>query len=143
MSVETLINALHAHKLHAVGRDRYRAVCPVCGERNPNTLSIGVNAEGAALVKCWKLGCDVGSICASLGLDVSDLFPPRASYGGPMKRRRPLSASQALELLHDEAQLIALCGSNIARGVELTDDDRDRCLTAAGRIAYLCDEVHA
>lgn len=143
MSVETLINALHAHKVHPVGRDRYRSICPVCGERNPNTLSIGVNTEGAALVKCWKLGCDVESICAALGLDVGDLFPARDNHSAPLQRRRLLTAGQALDLLHDEAQLVALCGANIAHGVELTDDDRDRCLTAAGRIAYLRDEVRA
>lgn len=143
MSAETIISALHAYKAHPIGRDRWRAVCPVCGERNPNTLSVGVNAEGAALLKCWKLGCDVESICAALGLDVADLFPPRESHGAPLQRRRLLSATQALELLNDEAQLIALCGSNIAHGVELSDDDRDRCLIAAGRIAYLRDEVRA
>lgn len=141
MSAETIIAALQPYKVRPVGRDRYRAICPVCGERNPNTLSVGVNAEGAALLKCWKLGCDVESICASLGLDVSDLFPQ--TYSAPLERRRLLTPGQALDLLHDEAQLIALCGSNIAHGVELTAADRDRCLTAAGRIAYLRDEVRA
>ena len=80
---------------------------------------------------------------SSLGLEVTDLFPPRESQGGPLPRRRLLSAGQALDLLHDEAQLIALCGSNIAHGVELTEADQERCLAAAGRIAYLRDEVTA
>lgn len=141
MSAETIIDALHAYKVRPVGRDRWRAICPVCGERNPNTLSIGMNAQGAALLKCWKSGCDVESICAALGVDVADLFP--ATYSAPLQRRRMLTAGQALELLTDEAQLIALTGSNIAHGVELTDADRDRCLTAAGRIAYLADEVRS
>ena len=30
---------------------------------------------------------------------------------------------------------------NIAYGVEVTDEDRARCLTAAARVAYLHDEV--
>lgn len=143
MSADSIINALTPFKLHRVSPDRWRAICPVCGERNSSTLSIGVNAEGAALLKCWKLGCDAESICAALGLEVSDLFPPRELHGPPMQRRRLLTAAQALDLLHDESQLIALCGSNIAHGVELTDTDRDRCLTAAGRVAYLADEVRA
>ena len=125
------------------GPDRGRSCCPVCGERNASTLSIGVTAGGAVLLKCWKLGCDVESICAAMGLEVSELFPERESHGAPLQRRRLLTAGQALELLHSEAQLIALCGSHIAHGVELTEHDRDRCLTAAGRIAHLLDEVRA
>ena len=125
------------------GPDRGRSCCPVCGERNPSTLSIGVTAGGAVLLKCWKLGCTVESICAALGLDVADLFPPRERHGAPMQRRRLLTASQALELIHDESQLIALVASDIARGEYINDADCDRVLQAAGRIAYLRDEVRA
>lgn len=125
------------------GRDRWRAACPVCGERNRSTLSVGIGDSGTVLLRCFKSGCGPDEIAAALGLELSDLFPSREHHGAPLQRRRLLSAGQALELLHDEAQLVALCGSNIAHGVELTEDDRARCLTAAGRIAYLRDEVRA
>jgi len=52
-----------------------------------------------------------------------------------------LTAGQALELLHDESNLVAVAAANIAHGVELGDDDRARVLSAAARIAYLREEA--
>ncbi|MBA3597831.1 MAG: hypothetical protein H0W40_10715 [Methylibium sp.] len=143
MSAETIINALQPYKIRPNGRDRYRAICPCCGERNPNTLSVGVTAEGAVLVRCFKLQCSVGSICAALGLEVADLFPPRESQGAPLQRRRLISPAQALDLLHDESQLVAVVAANIGHGTSIDDEDRARVLQAAGRIAYLRAEVLA
>lgn len=125
------------------GPDRWRAACPVCGERNRSTLSVGIGDNGAVLLKCWKSGCGPDDIAAALGLELTDLFPAREAQAGPMRRRRLLSAQQALDLLHDEAQLIALSAANVGHGVELSDADRARCLTAAGRIAHLQDEVQS
>ena len=138
-AIDQLLARLDAPK--PTGRDRWRAACPVCGERNRSTLSVGVGDSGAVLLRCFKSGCGPDEIAAALGLELSDLFPPKESHAGPMQRRRLLSAGQALGLLGDESQLIALCAANIGHGVTLTDDDRARCLTAAGRIAYLRDEV--
>lgn len=54
-----------------------------------------------------------------------------------------LPAYQALELLDQEANLIAVAGANLANGVPLTDKDRDRLLTAAARVATLREECRA
>lgn len=137
--VDVVLARLHMPKCN--GLDRWRAACPVCGGRNQSTLSVGVGDSGAVLLKCWKSGCGPDEIAAALGLELSYLFPPKESSAGPARRRQMLSASDALGLLCDEANLIAVCGANIGHGVALTDDDRERCLTAAGRIAYLRDEV--
>lgn len=140
--VDTLLGRLPDAR--PTGRDRWRAPCPVCGGRNRSTMSIGVGDAGVVLLKCFKSGCDPEAITQALGLDVLDLFPPRAAGGaGPMHRRSLLSHRQALDLLHDEAELVMVAGSNIAHGVVLTDDDRVRVLQAAGRIAYLRGEVMA
>ena len=140
--IEIVLSRLEGFQLRENGRDRWRACCPAHGGSNPSALSVGIGADDAVLLKCWH-GCDMEQVTNALGIEVADLFPPRESHGAPLQRRRLLPARQALDLLHDEAQLIALCGSNIAHGVELTDDDRDRCLIAAGRIAYLRDEARA
>jgi len=127
-------------KLRPQGPDRARGPCQACG--SSSGLSVGRGDSGAVLLKCFA-GCDLDDVLASLGLEIADLFPPRDSHAGPMRRRRLLSATQALDLLDDEARLIAVCGANIAHGVQLTDDDRARCLTASGRIAYLREEARA
>ena len=139
MSADVMLSRLP--KVRARGAGQWSAQCPAHDDKGPS-LSIRETSDGRVLVHCFA-GCGVDEVVAAVGLDLSDLFPPRESHGAPLQRRSLLSAAQALELLQDEAQLVALCGSNIAHGVELTDDDRDRCLTAAGRIAYLRDEVRA
>jgi hypothetical protein len=143
MSLQAVLERLHAYKVRPTGQGRYRAICPVCGERNASTLSIGETPQGAVLVKCFKLDCDVDSICGALGLEVSDLFPPRESFGTPLARRRLLSDRQALDLAHDEVHLVALLAASIAQGVQATAEDCQRALQAAGRLAYLCEEARS
>jgi len=138
--IDLVLDRLANHRVQATGQDRWRACCPGHGGDNPSALSIGVGTEGQILLRCWQ-GCAVDQVVASIGLDLSDLFPSRQSHGSSPQRRRLLSPKQALELLYDEAQFVAVCASNIAHEKSLTDDDRARCLTAAGRIAYLRDEV--
>ena len=124
------------------GPGRWRTWCRICGG-NDTALSIGVGKNGGVLMRCFKSECSIEAIVAALGLSVSDLFPDSTAGTAPMRRRGLLSATQAQNLLHDEAQLIALAGSNIAHGIELSDTDRDRVLQAAGRVAYLRDEVQS
>lgn len=141
--IDLVLSRLDGHKLRENGRDRWRSCCPGHGGSNPSALSIGVGDNDAVLLRCWQ-GCDIEQIVGALGLELNDLFPPKPENGhrsGPLKRRRLLTANQALDLLHDEAQLIALSAANIANGVELTDDDTSRVLTAAGRVSILRDEV--
>lgn len=138
--IDLLLSRLAPFKLRDSGRDRWRACCPAHGGSNSSTLSVGVRDDGAVLLKCFH-GCSTYEVAGALGLELSDLFPSRESHCAPLAKRRLISDRQALKLLHDEAQLVAMCGANIAHGVELTDDDKARLLTAAGRVAYLRDEV--
>lgn len=125
----------------STGKDRWRAACPVCGGRNRSTLSVRLDENNAVGVKCFKSECSTDLIVGALGLELSDLFPPRDSHSRPLKRRSMISADQALELLDEEAQFVGTCAANIAHGVALTTNDKDRCLTAAGRITYIRSEV--
>ncbi len=121
------------------GRDRWRAACPACGG-NRSALSIGVAQNDAVLLRCWK-GCSIEEIAAAIDLDVSDLFPARDGGASRPRKIGMLSATQALDLLADEANLVALAAANVAHGVLLTADDLLRVRTAAGRIAYLREEA--
>lgn len=54
-----------------------------------------------------------------------------------------LPAGQALQILADESNLVAVAAANLAHGVAISDLDRARLLQAAGRIALLRHEVSA
>ena len=139
MSADMLL--LRLQNVRARGPGQWSARCPAHRDKGPS-LSIKELPDGRVLVHCFA-GCSVDEVVGAAGLDVADLFPPRESQGGPLQRRRLLVAPQALELLHDEAQLVALCAVNIGHGVALTDAERARVLQAAARIAYLRDEVRS
>jgi hypothetical protein len=127
------------------GPERWRCACPAHGSTNPSTLSVGVGENGAVLLKCWS-GCDVEAVAAALGLDLADLFQPKPENGHgspPLPRRRLITASQALDVLNAEANLVAVAACNVGQGVVLTPIDRNRLLDAAARIAGVYREVHS
>ena len=125
------------------GRDRWRAACPACGGRNRSTLSIGVGDAGVVLLSCWKSGCGPEEIAAAIGLELEDLFPPRDASSAPLRRRRLISAGQALDLLDEEATLVWVVASDIARGKTVTAQTVERVIVAAGRIGELRQEVRS
>ncbi|MFM2059401.1 MAG: hypothetical protein RLY71_3786 [Pseudomonadota bacterium] len=95
--IETVLDRLAAHYLRPAGRNRWRARCPAHGGKNRSTLSIGIGADDAVLLRCWH-GCEVDAIAQALGLELAELFPPRleagqgARQGDCMKPRRVGSA---------------------------------------------------
>jgi putative DNA primase/helicase len=80
--IELILDRLAAYKVRGTGPNRWRAICPVCGEKNASTLSIGVGEADQVLLRCFKLGCGAEQIAGVLGLQICDLFPPRPSAGG-------------------------------------------------------------
>ena len=137
--IDLVLARLESFRLRENGRDRWRACCPGHGGSNPSALSIGVGAEDQVLLRCWH-GCEVEQIANALGLELTDLFPPRPTTAGPLQRRRLITARQALDVLDHEAMLVAICAADMARG-DLVD--RDRLLTAAARITMIREEVRA
>lgn len=115
---------------------QWSACCPAHDDKGPS-LSIRENPDGAVLLHCFA-GCEVSQIVAAAGLELQDLFPPRNEpLNAPARAARVLTHGQALELLHDEAQLIAIVAGNIGHGIELSDVDRERVMQAAGRVSYI------
>ena len=118
---------------------QYSAPCPAHDDKSPS-LTIRENPDGAVLLHCFA-GCSVGAIVAALGLELSDLFPPREKSGREPKRQpRLITAGQALELLQAEATFIAVAAGNLSIGVVLTPAERERLRQAAARIGWLREE---
>ena len=125
---------------------QYSASCPgpnhANGDRNPS-MSVRETPDGAVLLHCFS-GCTVHEIVAALGLEMTDLFPPKEKTGRePTRYPRLLTASQALELLEREALLVTVAAANVRHGVALSQGDIDRLTQAAGRIAWLREESSA
>lgn len=140
--IETILGRVGKARQRQPGQ--WSAHCPgpnhAHDDRTPS-LSIRENSDGAVLLHCFG-GCDVGSIVATLGLELADLFPPRETPpGAPKRTPRLLTDGQALDLLADEALLIAVAGGNVGHGVALTQIDLDRVMQATGRINYLRHEA--
>lgn len=121
---------------------QWSACCPAHDDNGPS-LSIRELPDGSVLVYCFA-GCGAATVVAALGLELSDLFPPKEKTGRePPRTPRLLTAGQALELLEREALLVAVAAANVRHGVVLNQSDIDRLTQAAGRIAWLREESSA
>ncbi len=119
---------------------QWSACCPAHDDKNPS-LSVRENPDGAVLLRCFA-GCEVAAIVGAIGLQLHELFPPRDKPpNSPRRIARLLTDSQALDMLHDEAQFIGIVAGNIGHGAVLTEANRELVLQAAGRVAYIRSAV--
>jgi len=136
--IENTLSRLEKPRQRQPGQ--WSARCPAHPDKSPS-LSIRETPDGAVLLHCFG-GCETAEIVASLGLELSDLFPPRDKpTGTPKKIANLLTAGQALELLATETLFVAVAIGNFFHGMTLTQVDIDRLTTAAGRIALLRDQT--
>lgn len=57
------------------------ARCPCRNDDSNPSLSVGQGADGRVLVTCHRgMSCNVEEICAAVGLNVSDLMPPKDEF---------------------------------------------------------------
>ena len=122
------------------------AGCPFHGSSD----SLRVNTESGAFV-CMACGAKGGDVlayeqalhgvdfvtaCKSLGAWIDD--------GKPVTYRRPtpFSARDALEVLHNESNLIVVTAMNVANGVQLSREALDRLIQAAARVRHIHESTH-
>ena len=133
VSAAKLIDRLD--KVRAIGPDRWLARCPAHEDKSPS-LSIRETERGMTLAHCFS-GCEIESILDAVGLTFADIMPERIGDQHSYKPERPNhwhASRDALRVLSHEVLIVAIAGENIANGIALSDDDRDRVSQAANRI---------
>lgn len=119
---------------------RWRAICPAHESRHrTRTLAVFEADDGRVLVKCHA-GCDVSAIVGALGLDLTDLFPPKPVDHAP-RVRKPWAARDVVAALRAETMVGWVLLTDIANGKVLTKGDRERAKVAAERAAHLMREL--
>ena len=127
MTVDTLISRLD--KVRRTGRGTWIACCPAHADKSPS-LTIRETDDGKVLLHCFT-GCSALELIDAVGLEMSDLFPPRQHHG--KAERRPFPAADVLRALAAEALVVASCGVSMLAG-RFTDADRERLILAVQRI---------
>lgn len=139
MTAEVLLARLD--KVKQTGRDRWVACCPAHADKHPS-LNVREAEDGRVLVHCFT-GCSVADIVAAVGLELSDLFPPRPVTDTFLKsERRPFHAEDVLQALAHEVLIVDCVVGTLQRRGWLNDDECDRLAQASDRIqgavAYVC-----
>lgn len=145
MHVEELLSRLQ--KVKKTGADKWAALCPAHEDRSPS-LAIK-DADGTILLHCFA-GCSPEDVCASVGIEIMELFPPTdkkewqgerpIKFGGGLR----FNAMDALRCLSGEGSVILFLACDMAEGKVLGPEERDRVLVACSRLTaalnYLGDQ---
>jgi hypothetical protein len=128
-------------KVRRTGADTWQACCPAHDDRGPS-LAIRATDDGRILLHCFA-GCDVQDVLGAVGLEFSDLFPPRVvDYLAPAcagdhlanPERRPFPAADVLRCVGFEALVVSAAAVALLAGEPFSQIDRERLILAASRI---------
>jgi hypothetical protein len=128
MNIDNLLSRLQKVR-KGFNPDTWQACCPAHKDNSPS-LALKVLNDGRILLHCFG-GCGQREVTDALGLNTSDLFPAReyvASSGKPA-----FSAHDVLRAISSEAQIVAMCGSELSKH-PLSKADHHRLFTAVSRI---------
>lgn len=135
MNVEDLLQRLT--KVKKTGPDKWISCCPAHEDRSPS-LAIK-ESDGTILLHCFA-GCSVDDVTGAIGVDMVDLFPPtdKREWVGVEKPVKfgavRFAAIDALRCLAGEGSVVLLLACDTAEGKVLSEQERDRLVTALGRI---------
>lgn len=119
-------------KVRRTGSGTWLACCPAHDDRHPS-MTVRELEDGRLLLHCFT-GCDVGQIVGAVGLELSDLFPPRALGDCVQPVRRPFPAADVLEALAGEMLAAWVVSRDIEAGLTPSQDDLQRLTVANARI---------
>lgn len=129
--IEMVLSRLEKVRQRQAGQ--WSARCPAHADKGPS-LSVRETPEGAVLLHCFA-GCSGAEVVSSMGIEMTDLFPPRERTGREPKRlARVIAPAQSLEILQRESMFVAIVATDMVKGERPTPDTHQRLLQAVGRI---------
>ena len=137
MTAEDFANLLDARR----SGEGWMAKCPAHEDRTAS-LSVGEGRDGRVLVSCFA-GCSVYAITSAVGIELTDLFPPRVeTYAAPGRPPRH-SPADLLRVLELEARIVRVAATTLANGGGLSRADYTRLEQAETKIAEVARRAFA
>jgi len=130
MSTGTLLSQLA--RVKKTGVNRWLACCPAHPDKRPS-LAVRELDDERILVCCFA-GCSVEEVLHAVGLEFDALYPEKLIGHCLHAERRPFSARDILEAVGNEALIVSVAASTIARGETLVEDDCERLMLASRRL---------
>jgi hypothetical protein len=130
MSADLLLSKLD--KVRRTGNGTWSACCPAHNDKSPS-LSIRETDTGSILLHCFS-GCTAHEIVAAVGMELSDLFPPRTDQHFVKGERRPFPAADCLRAIAFESSLVLIAAADLLAGNPFNETDRARLALAVARI---------
>ena len=110
----------------------WTAQCPAHEDKSPS-LSVREVEDGRVLVHCFG-GCDVHSVLGAVGMNISDLFPPKRDGYTSQPVKPAFYASDLIRIVAAEALIVMIAAYDMAKGKRLSEEDTDRLKVAQQRI---------
>jgi CHC2 zinc finger len=139
MSIDTLLSRLT--KVRRTGAGRWIACCPAHEDRSPS-LSVRDCGDGRILLHCFG-GCDVYEVVSAVGMELSDLFPPRPVDETKRPKQVGMHPADALTLMEFEARQAAIIISTLREAGCVPDCVSERLASASARITAARAACHA
>jgi len=132
MTIENLLSRLD--KVRNRGGGKWMASCPCHTDKTPS-LAIKYDNE-TILLHCFSSGCSPQEICSSIGIEITELFPPSDKFDAnqPTQKRQSYDSAQVLEGLAYEAIVMHIIGNDMLKNGSIEPDERDRLAQASCRI---------
>ncbi len=134
--VEVILNRLQGVKQKAT--HKWLAKCPAHDDRSPS-LWVRLADDDKVLIHCFG-GCQVADVVASVGLELSDLFPKQASYGKATHKPR-FNAADLLSLCVQESMILVVALGDCWAGRAVSDEDQARIQRAVDTLFDIRQEV--
>lgn len=115
----------------------WTACCPAHDDKGPS-LAVRELPDGRVLVHCFA-GCETESVLGSVGMDMTDLFPPEEKRRQYTEHGKPsvkpaFYASDLMRVIAFEALVVQIVAFDIAAGKKPSEEDRQRLMVAYQRI---------